>query len=83
MKHMKYPTTFNLKKHMLTDGCEGSDEIYDLYGVTVHSGWSTSSGHYYSYCKTHDNRWFECNDSFVSQTNEATALNQEAYLLFY
>jgi len=28
------------------------DQIYDLYGVVVHQGGSTSSGHYYAYCKT-------------------------------
>jgi ubiquitin carboxyl-terminal hydrolase 36/42 len=49
----------------------------------VHSGFSTSSGHYYSYCKNQSGQWFECNDSFVSKTSDKEALSQEAYLLFY
>lgn len=88
-RKMKYPLTFNLKKHMDTamDNPENmasiTDEIYDLYGVCVHSGYSTSSGHYYSYCKASDGKWFECNDSFISGSTEQEALGQEAYLLFY
>ena len=27
------------------------DQIYDLYGVVIHVGSSTNSGHYYAYCK--------------------------------
>jgi len=56
---MRYPLNFNMKKHMDTAmDCEPKDlksiqdEIYDLYGVVIHSGYSTNSGHYYSYCKT-------------------------------
>jgi len=50
------------------------DEIYDLFGVVIHSGYSTSSGHYYSYCKTTEDKWFECDDSSIRATNENTAL---------
>jgi hypothetical protein len=57
------------------------DQVYDLYGVVVHQGGSTSSGHYYSYCRTdmalnpqdskpRAGKWFECNDSFISQISE-------------
>ena len=59
------------------------DEHYDLYGVCVHSGYSTNSGHYFSYCKGEDQRWYECNDSLIGQASENEALSQEAYLLFY
>jgi len=58
------------------------DEIYDLYGVCVHSGYSANSGHYYSYCKNKSG-WSECNDSSISSASENEALDQEAYLLFY
>lgn len=60
-RRIRYPVKFNLKKHMDTAMDSGSqstdlshipDEIYDLYGVCVHSGYSTNSGHYYSYCKS-------------------------------
>lgn len=60
------------------------DQIYDLYGVVIHKGATTNSGHYFSYCKSASNRtWYECNDSFIRQMNDNQVLNREAYLLFY
>ena len=61
------------------------DQIYDLYGVVIHVGSSTNSGHYYAYCKNmQNNSWYECNDSHIGGlSSESDALNKEAYLLFY
>ena len=61
------------------------DQMYDLYGVVIHVGSSTNSGHYYAYCKNMQNgSWFECNDSHIGKlASESSALNKEAYLLFY
>jgi ubiquitin C-terminal hydrolase len=45
--------------------------IYDLYGVVNHSG-SLSFGHYYAYCKNkHTGKWYEHNDSSVSEMDES------------
>jgi hypothetical protein len=68
-----------------TNGKGGKDEVYDLYGIVIHSGYSANSGHYYSYCKDINKKsWYECNDSCVSSINsESQVLNEEAYLLFY
>ena len=45
--------------------------IYDLYGVVNHSG-SLSGGHYYAYCKNkHTGKWYEHNDSSVSEMDES------------
>ena len=95
---IKYPLTFNAKAHM-DEAVDGKgemvpDQVYDLYGVVVHQGGSTSSGHYYSYCKTEmaldptshkpgAGKWHECNDEYISQISEQQALNAQAYLLFY
>jgi len=59
--------------------------VYELYGVVIHEGNSTNSGHYFSYCKNMiNNRWYECNDEHIgAMTNESQVLNKEAYLLFY
>jgi len=77
-RRIKYPTTFNLMKHMVSDHPDSlssqPDVVYDLYGVCVHSGWSSNSGHYYSYCKTGDGKWYECDDSHVGPTTEREAL---------
>ena len=41
-------------------------EIFDLYGVIVHAGGSRSFGHYYSYCRGFDDKWYKCNDETIS-----------------
>lgn len=82
MRKMRYPLTFNMKKHMdIAMDCDQKDlksvpdEIYDLYGVVIHSGYSTNSGHYYSYCKTQQDKWYECDDSCISESSERVALD--------
>lgn len=38
---------------------------YSLYGVLVHSGYSTHSGHYYCYVRTSNNMWYTLDDNWV------------------
>ena len=66
-KKIQYPLNCNFKKftdsYIDSKGKKGSDEIYDLYGIVVHSGYSADSGHYYAFVKeSNGQRWFECND---------------------
>ncbi|GJP55275.1 hypothetical protein CLOM_g14255 [Closterium sp. NIES-68] len=56
---------------------------YSLYGVLVHAGWSTNSGHYYCYVRGPSGTWSSMDDSRVQQVSEKTVLQQRAYLLFY
>ncbi len=58
--------------------------VYRLYGVVVHLDWalSTAAGHYVSYVRR-DGGWWKCDDATVTQCSEATALSQNAYMLFY
>ncbi|CAI5958697.1 unnamed protein product [Closterium sp. NIES-65] len=56
---------------------------YSLYGVLVHAGWSTNSGHYYCYVRGPSGTWSAMDDSRVQQVSEKTVLQQRAYLLFY
>jgi ubiquitin C-terminal hydrolase len=41
------------------------DWKYQLYAVLVHSGWCTTSGHYYCYVQTSPGVWHWMNDSVV------------------
>jgi ubiquitin carboxyl-terminal hydrolase 4/11/15 len=77
--------------------------IYDLYGVSHHSG-GMGGGHYTAICKNPlNNNWlvgsliivnalyfiwmafyrYSFNDSFVSPSSAAAAVNELAYVLFY
>jgi ubiquitin carboxyl-terminal hydrolase 36/42 len=39
--------------------------MYELYGVLVHIGNTSHSGHYYSYVKAPDRRWYRIDDQRV------------------
>ncbi|KAM0918431.1 hypothetical protein ACQ4PT_008968 [Festuca glaucescens] len=62
---------------------KGADYKYSLYGVLVHAGWSTQSGHYYCYVRTSSGMWHNLDDNQVRQVCEADVLKQKAYMLFY
>jgi ubiquitin C-terminal hydrolase len=38
---------------------------YILYGVLVHAGWSTHSGHYYCFVRTSTGMWHSLDDNQV------------------
>lgn len=59
------------------------DLKYTLYGVLVHAGWSTRSGHYYCFVRTSKGMWYSLDDNRVVQVSEKTVLEQKAYILFY
>jgi ubiquitin C-terminal hydrolase len=40
-------------------------------------------GHYYSYCKHENGKWYEYNDENVKEINENDIITDKAYLLFY
>ncbi|GAA0184100.1 cysteine protease [Lithospermum erythrorhizon] len=65
--------------NVLQDG----DLKYTLYGVLVHAGWSTHSGHYYCFVRTSSGIWYSLDDNQVVQVGERKVLEQKAYMLFY
>lgn len=44
---------------------QDGDLKYTLYGVLVHAGWSTHSGHYYCYVRTSSGMWYSLDDNRV------------------
>jgi len=59
--------------------------IYDLYGVSNHSG-TMSGGHYTALTESiYGDKWYVYNDSHVSpaRSSDATTGSMEAYVLFY
>ena len=56
---------------------------YSLFGVLVHYGYSAHGGHYVSYIKSPDQRWYLMDDSSVRISSISQVLKEKAYLLFY
>eukprot|EP01031_Cornospumella_fuschlensis_P030802 gene30802-37214_t len=59
--------------------------IYDLYGVSHHMG-GLGGGHYTATCKVRGeggDKWYNFNDSSVSETSAQSCLSGTAYVLFY
>jgi len=58
--------------------------LYDLYGVSNHSG-GLGGGHYTAYVRNLiSGDWFSCNDSYCSRVTDLDMIfGPEAYLLFY
>ena len=55
---------------------------YDLFAVSQHYG-STGGGHYTAICKNYDGKWYDYNDSSVSQSSPSNVISSAAYVLFY
>ncbi|KAI9252990.1 hypothetical protein BDA99DRAFT_520573 [Phascolomyces articulosus] len=57
--------------------------IYDLYGVDNHFG-GMGGGHYTAYAQNwEDKKWYNYDDSHVSETEPGAVKTSAAYLLFY
>ena len=84
-KNQKY-IHFPLDSLDLSDyvsGYKKEDYIYDLYGVCNHSG-GVLGGHYTSYIRTKNNKWYLFNDKIISEVkNTNCIISAKAYCLFY
>ncbi|OHT01279.1 hypothetical protein TRFO_31956 [Tritrichomonas foetus] len=71
----EFPKEIDLDPYLAKDGDRLKSNIYDLYGVLVHSG-TVSYGHYYAFLRTSTNeQWYEFNDSTVSKVTDYKAIN--------
>ncbi|XP_050388212.1 ubiquitin carboxyl-terminal hydrolase 23 isoform X2 [Argentina anserina] len=81
-KEVQFGPTLDLRPFVSGAYPEG-DLKYTLYGVLVHYGASTYSGHYYCFVRTSTGIWLSLDDNDVKQVREMTVLQQKAYMLFY
>ncbi|EAR95433.2 ubiquitin carboxyl-terminal hydrolase (macronuclear) [Tetrahymena thermophila SB210] len=75
----------NLSKYVLSHQYKQTNEplLYDLFAVSNHYG-SMSGGHYTAYAKNPIyNKWFDFNDSSVSESSTKEIVSKAAYVLFY
>jgi ubiquitin carboxyl-terminal hydrolase 8 len=56
--------------------------IYDLYGVCNHGG-SVLGGHYTSFVKNANGKWYHYNDTLVTEVTEDQIVSPKAYCFFY
>lgn len=72
----------NLDLRKYVSGYNRNEYMYSLYGVANHSG-GTSGGHYNSYVKNANGKWYNFNDTNVSEIKVFDIISPKAYLLFY
>lgn len=74
--HFEFPEMIDLTEYLADESSQkNSVNIYDLYGVIVHSG-SASNGHYYAFLRTPtDPQWYKFDDSKVSKETVENAIN--------
>ena len=71
----------NLSKYVI--GYEKNKYVYDLYGVCNHSG-SVMGGHYTSFVKNANGKWYHYNDTSVSEVGRIQQIvTPKAYCFFY
>lgn len=74
-------TDLNLSKYVI--GYNKETYIYDLYGVCNHGG-SVLGGHYTSYVKNANDKWYHYNDTSVTeQVLTQQIISPRAYCFFY
>ena len=63
-------------------GYNKSSYVYDLYGVCNHSG-GTFGGHYSCCIKNANGKWYEFNDTSVSEIQSNKVISNKSYCFFY
>lgn len=82
-KNVTFSTELDLSRFVLEkSGRETEDARYELYGAVQHSG-SLNGGHYVCYVMKESGSWYYISDSYFNKVAVSTALNSDAYLLFY
>ena len=73
-------TNFDLSEFIV--GYDKQNYVYELYGVCNHSG-NTMGGHYTSYVKNNNGKWYHFNDTNVTEISEDSIKSPKAYFFFY
>ena len=56
---------------------------YKLIAVCSYKGKTGSSGHYITYCQNNENKWYEFNDSSVTESKFEEVNSNSPYILIY
>lgn len=63
-------------------GYNSQSYVYDLYGVCNHMG-AAQFGHYTSYIKNANGKWYEFNDTDIREISENNVITPFSYCFFY
>jgi ubiquitin C-terminal hydrolase len=77
---IKFPFELDLSKYCV--GYSKNKYKYNLLSVANHDG-NLNGGHYYSYVKNMNDKWYRFNDTNVSQIKKDDIVSDSAYCLFY
>jgi ubiquitin C-terminal hydrolase len=81
-RYITFPIN-NLDMRKYIDGYNSADYIYDLFGICNHLG-GTKGGHYNSYIKNLNGKWYLYDDTEVLEmTDVENLVTANAYCLFY
>jgi ubiquitin C-terminal hydrolase len=76
-----FPFDLDLSEYVI--GYKKKSFVYELYGVCNHSG-GPMGGHYTSYVKNANGKWYHFNDTSVSEVSIINSIvSPKAYCLFY
>ena len=70
----------DLSKYVV--GYDKDSYIYELFGICNHSG-NSSGGHYTSFVKNANNKWYHFNDTNVTEISENNLITEKGYCYFY
>lgn len=72
----EFPSEIDLTKFMTSTAAQARQNVYELFGVLVHSG-SIGVGHYYAFLRpTLEKQWFKFDDATVTQVTEREAIDE-------
>lgn len=80
-KHIEFPIT-KVNFGDLVEKLSDRRAVYDLVSIANHSG-GLNGGHYWSYGKGTNGKWYEYNDSEVSEIGSDILVSSTAYYLVY
>ena len=70
-------------KDFLVEYYKSPSSRYKLIAVCSHIGKSENSGNYITYCQNNENKWYEFNDSSVTETKFDKLITNFPYILIY
>lgn len=76
------PKEIDLTPYFYKESPDKSNSVYELFGIINHSG-NVFGGHYFSYIKGFNGKWYEFNDAQVKEISLSKLLTNKNYCFIY